>query len=397
MSWEDRLREAAYTSPSGERVVFTYEDVGREVDKKTTGHDFPDVDGTFVQDLGHTGRKYPLTIYFWGENYDEQAEAFESMLLERGLGKLEHPIYGVIDVVPFGTISRSDGLKSAAGQCKIEVVFWETTGIVYPNAQNDLAADAVMAIQEFNDASAEEFAEATDTTTSSKLASFKASVLAAVANIKKSMGKITATVEEVQAQFDAIESSIQNGISLLVGQPLALAHQISIMVQAPSRAASLISDRLAAYKNLATSIMGKDIDARTRDLVAMGTVTGAVLTSLDAEYKTRSEAIQAAEELLVQLDAVTAWRDGAIDGDIGFAYASLQRAVSLASGYLVWLSFGLKQERRITTDRAHSIIDLCYDLYRNVDDSLDFFIASNGFSGAEILEIPIGREVVYYV
>jgi len=27
MAWEDRIREAAYTSPGGERIVFTYEDI----------------------------------------------------------------------------------------------------------------------------------------------------------------------------------------------------------------------------------------------------------------------------------------------------------------------------------------------------------------------------------
>ena len=52
MAWQDRIVEAAYTSPSGERLTFDYENVSKSVEKKTTAFEFPDADGTFVQDLG---------------------------------------------------------------------------------------------------------------------------------------------------------------------------------------------------------------------------------------------------------------------------------------------------------------------------------------------------------
>ena len=97
MSWLDRIREAAYTSPSSVRLTFDYEDVRKSIDKKTTAFDFPDADGTFVQDLGHTGRRYPLRIFFWGDDYDTEADAFEAALLERGTGKLEHPMINILD------------------------------------------------------------------------------------------------------------------------------------------------------------------------------------------------------------------------------------------------------------------------------------------------------------
>jgi hypothetical protein len=64
MAWQDRLREAAYNAPSGQRLVFLYEDVGREVDKKTAAFDFPGVNGTYVQDNGSTSRRYPLRVFF---------------------------------------------------------------------------------------------------------------------------------------------------------------------------------------------------------------------------------------------------------------------------------------------------------------------------------------------
>ena len=57
MAWNDRLHEAAYNSPSGVRILFDYENVRKSFDKKTTAFNFPDADGTFIQDLGHSGIK----------------------------------------------------------------------------------------------------------------------------------------------------------------------------------------------------------------------------------------------------------------------------------------------------------------------------------------------------
>ena len=108
----------------GDRFVFDFENVNLSVDKKTTAFNFPDVDGTYVQDLGHTGLRYPLRVFFWGDNYDDISNAFLNSLLEKGIGKLEHPLYGVKDVVPFGSITRRDDLKTAANQAVFEVTFF---------------------------------------------------------------------------------------------------------------------------------------------------------------------------------------------------------------------------------------------------------------------------------
>ena len=80
MAWNDRIREAAYTSPGGDRITFAYENVRKTVDKKTTGFEFPDANGTFVQDLGHTGRRYPLRVFFWGDDYDQDADGTDADL-----------------------------------------------------------------------------------------------------------------------------------------------------------------------------------------------------------------------------------------------------------------------------------------------------------------------------
>lgn len=414
MAWDDRIREAAYTSPSGARSVFNYEDVSRQTDKKTTGYEFPDADGTYVQDLGRSGRRYPLRVLFWGDDYDQQSDAFEAGLLERGTGRLEHPIYGTVDVVPFGTITRRDDLKTAANQSVIEVTFWETTGLVYPSGQRDPASAVLSAVDEYNAAAAAQFAEATSLGTAVEAATFKGDYQSLLDSAKAGLQTAADAQDDVRQQFDAIADSINQGIDVLIAEPLTLAFQTTQLLQAPALALANIEARLDAYASLADSIISGDgatadpgLDSRSanqfhaKDLYASTYVTGSVVSVVNSRFTTKSEALQAADGILAKFEGVTDWRDNNFESlaevDTGGAYQKLQEAVALTAGFLVDISFSLKQERRLVLDRARTIIDLAAELYGSVDDQLDFLINSNSLTGSEILELPKGRGIVYYV
>lgn len=414
MAWNDRIREAAYTSPGGTRQTFEYEDVKRSVDKRTTAFNFPDADGTYVQDLGHSGRQYPLRLIFWGDDCDLEAASFEGLLLERGIGKLEHPIYGTVEVVPFGTISRRDDLKTAANQAVLEVAFWETIGLVYPTSQTDPGSAVVAAVDSFNASAAAELNDSLDLDTAIERITFQNNYAQLLDTAKSTLETVAAVQANVEQQFNAIVSSIELGIDTLVGDPLSLAFQTSLLIQAPARAAANISARLSAYRDLATAIISGDgavvepgYDSReantffTRNLYATSYVTGSIVSSVNTQFETKNEALQAAEEILSQFEDVAEWRDNNYESlsevDTGAAYQQLQEAVALTAGFLVFISFSLKQERKLVLDRARTIIDLVAELYGSIDDQLDFFINSNSLTGSEILELPAGREVVYYV
>lgn len=406
MAWNDRLRDAAYTSPGGTRIVFAYENVRKSVEKKTTGFEFSDADGTFVQDLGHTGRRYPLRLFFWGTDYDTEAEAFENALLERGAGKLEHPIYGVVNVVPFGEITRRDDLKTAANQAVLEVTFWESIGLIHPTAQTDPASAVLAAINEYNAAASGEFASALSLSTAIERVTFKNQYSALLDTASGGLQNTADTQDDVRRQFDAIVDSISNGLDVLVGEPLTLAFQTTQLVQAPARALTDIKARLDAYATLADSITSgngaqSNTEFRTQDIYASTYVTGSIVSTVNNQFVTKVEALEAAEQIFEQFEAVVAWRDDNFEAleelDTGAAYQKLQEAVALTAGFLVEISFSLKQERRIVIDRPRTYIDLVAELYGETDSEYDFFIASNDLTGDEMFEIQPGREIVYYV
>ena len=416
MSWMDRIGEAAYTSPGGTRQTFDFTDLSKSIDKKTAGYDFPDADGTYVQDLGRAGSKFPIRAYFHGADCDLEAEAFEALLLERGDGILEHPVYGQRKVVPFGSITRRDDLVTAANQVVIEVTFWETTGLIYPTPSADPGTEAAGALGEYNDAAASEFADTIQTDTELQKVTLKSRITAGVAALKAGMKAISDVQAAVQKEIQTITDSINGGIDLLIAQPLTLANQMIQLIQAPGRALASIRARLDGYKNLAAAIFGGSDsedgnDLRTEDLQASAYVSGAVVSALNNQFETKTAALSVAAELLEFLEDLTAWRDeqfavfeASDDGtslpvlDTGGAYEALQTAVATAAGYLVEISFSLKQERRIVLDRPRNIIELVGELYGGgIDSNLDFFITSNSLNGDEIFELPAGREVKYYV
>lgn len=419
MTWVERLKEAAYTSPSGTRISFAYEDVSREFEKRTTAFEFPEVDGTYVQDLGSSGRRYPLRIFFWGDNYDLLASGFEEALRERGIGLLEHPIYGNIDVVPFGTITRRDDLLTRANQAVIEVTFFETFNLIYPSSTTDREAALNASLSAFNEALANNFAGNTNLQSAVQGALFKNRYQVLLGLTKSGLQAIADAQDSVKRAFETIDKSINQGIDLLIATPLTLAFQTALLIQAPARALTSLKARLEAYRNLAFSIFDGDgavvtaaeeQEFRTRELFGTTFVTGGIIAALNNDFQTRREAIEAVEEIVLEFDRAVDWRDANFASfelttppsslppiDTGELYQALQTSVALASSFLIELSFDLRTEVRITLDRPRNLIELCGELYGSIDENLDLMINSNNLTGSEILEIPKGREIVYFI
>tara|TARA_R100000808_G_C2155423_1_gene167855 strand:- start:2935 stop:4179 length:1245 start_codon:yes stop_codon:yes gene_type:complete len=414
MTWEGRLKQAAYITPSGNRITFDYEDVSMNVDKRTSAFEFPEVNGTYIQDNGHSGRRFPLNIFFWGSDYDLESNAFLDALLESGVGQLDHPIYGLRDVVPFGTIERIDNLKTAANQAIFQVLFWETTGIIYPTNQGDPTTGALGAIKDFSEGASGQFGDLLDVDSAIEEVTFIDAFQQVLKTTKNALQVVADTQDNVRRQFNAINNAINESIEILVDTPITLAFQTLELIQAPGRALTSITDRLEGYGNLVESLIsGNGVavqsgnDSRvnnkfhTADLYAQGYVSGALISSVNNQFKTRTEAINSADLLFNMFDQVTEWREENFTSleiiDTGEAYQGLQEAVAITAGFLVQISFTLLQERRFTTDRSHTMVDLVGQLYGEIDEQLDFFIDSNNLTGSEILEIPKGREIVYYV
>jgi hypothetical protein len=421
VSFEERLREAAYTPPSGGRLLFLYEQTGRETPKRTAAFSHPLVDGSYVQDNGLGSPVYSLRCIFNGGDHDLDADAFEAALLERGPGLLEHPVYGRKVVVPFGQITRREDLRRAANETVIETSFWETIEEIYPQTEEDPRSATQAALSDYDEAIAEQFddqAELDD-------AAARASVgVTATAQARGAVGALNdaakATAAASRALRDA-EQALNQGLDVLLGEPLALAQQVVQLVRAPAIAASALAARLEGYGDFASSIFaslpGRPADALAQgdfprrrrairndllmsDVYASAAVSGSVQSVLEQRFRARPEALAAAAEVLRQFDAWVHWHETSFAAlgivDTGEVYRALRSAAAYVAGYLVEISFTLVPERRIVLDRPRTILDLSAEIFGEVDARLDELIATNELTGDEILELPRGKTIVYY-
>jgi prophage DNA circulation protein len=418
LSWQDRIGEAAYTSPKGTRQTFQFEDVSKEIDKRAATFSFPGVDGTYVQDNGQSERRFPLRCIFTGSDCDQAAEAFEGLLLERGSGTLEHPLYGKKTVVPYGTISRRDDLVRGANQSIIEVVFWSTLGAVYPSSGFSPKGALLASLNNSTGKVSHAFSKAMKLNTEARRASAKLSIREALRNVQGALGKVSAVTASIDREFHQIQSDINFGIDVLIGQPLLLARQMMNLVTAPARALAGILARLEAYSNLLDRMVRTSTSApadvsvipalRVRRqnefqiaaLVAQAAVQGSVASVDENAFTAKPEALAAAEAILAQADALTAWSDQRYGDqeviDAGEGYQALQETIALAVGFLVEISFSLVPERSIVLDRPRNIVELAAEIYGSVDDRLDFLISTNKLTGSGIILLPRGRRIFYY-
>lgn len=429
MSWPDRITQLVYTSPSGREFIGIFEDVSKVISKKTTEFIFPDVGGTYVQDLGKNGRKYPIRWIFSGEDYDLVAELFDTALEEKGPGVLQHPLYGTFDVIPFGDITRSDNLVSGANQAIYDITFYEVIKIIYPIS--DLSAKNKMneLFDTYSENVVANYNASLNVTSAQETTGYIASARAGLNKIKKSIASIASTTESISRDFNNIADILDDTITTLVGGPTLIAAQMIELTRLPSQTASSIQAKLDAYSNLINEMilgnsnqftMGLDSQAgnsfSNNSLIATNALIAAIESTISDEivFKTRSDVIAAIEKLESLFEALIAWMDenretlvqqvlprraaGTNDLiDTGEAYQNLLEVYSIAQGRLTQIAFTALQERTVILDRDRTFIDFCAQYYQTLDDRYDFVIQSNNLVGSELFELKKGRSMVYYV
>lgn len=413
MAWPDRLiEEAIYTSPSGIPFTFEYEDVSRETDKKTSTFIFPEVDGAFIQDLGRAGRRYPFTVYFSGADYDLTADAFLAALEEKGVGTLIHPRYGIKSVVPTGTITQADNLVTAANQAVFNVTFSETlTGLTFPASLENILTKIKTSVSVFQTVSSAQF----ETDVIIDTASGKIAIEQELENqriiINTAFGTLIKVDEEINAAFTIVNNSFVENISNAIDTPGIVAGQLITLMRIPSEITNETSAKINSYDSIITietdkfytpQIFGEETNNafKSNQIQAFSGLAASCESVLSAEFTTRPQVIEVSENLLNSFDNIKLWQDTALTDlsliDTGESYESLLNLVSLATIYLIDLSFDLPAQRIIKLGEDRNIIELVSELYGGLDQ-IDFFITTNDLTADEIEILPQGKEVVFYV
>ena len=415
---ESRIKSAAYTAGDGSRHTFDFEEVSVTVTKRTTTFEFADIDGGYVQENGHGPEEYPLRCIFSGIDHDLDANDFQKALLLRGKGRLEHPLYGTLDVVSTGSIQKRNDLVGAVNETIIEVTFSTTLASLYPSGAGYPTSEIAAAAARFSDTAADQFENSVALSDAANQARAKVTVKSALQLVTTFLGAISDQVASSRRDFEARNRAINDGLDVLLGTPTQLATQIIGLVNAPARAQVALRERLDAYAQLLEALIG-GLDKTTTvqfgeqaeierinnflivDLFATASAIAVAQAVASSTYSSRPEALSAALTINEHQSTLVDWREEKLATfaliERGGTYQSLAYVNARAVGYLIETSYELVPERVIYTDRDRSFVDICAELYGSIsEERLQYFIDTNQIGGDEFLEIPKGRRIVWY-
>lgn len=420
MSWVDRLRPGIeLTSPDGDVYEAKYIGDSESVDKKLGVFDYPNANGTRTQDLGLTSSRYTIRLYFDGEDNDIISNDFMLSLRQRGVWSVVHPVKGTLELQPVNA-KKSNEPVTGGNVTQVDTSWIEpVSGAILPSTQQ-LADSIDQQIIETNIVAGEQYAANVLLDTARQQIINEQAIDQITLSASQELSDIAAQNDEISSFFDSILRSITDTLDSEPIDSLALAGQISQLLQTPALAIQNIEARVNQYINVADSIiqdLAQGITLEDRNAVAsaelgLTSVIGGVASSvINGNLATRGEAVQFIEQITDLYNSTVVALDGAMDRFSGNeideqyfsqsqAYTDLTLLVSQVQDYLLTASFDLKTEQIIVLDRPRSPIEITvteYGALGNDDENYEFFLTSNGLTGNDILLIPAGREVSIYV
>lgn len=420
MSWKDRLRkDIVLSSPDGDVFRALWIGNDRSLDKKLGIFSYPKIKGSFVQDLEVNADKYPITIYFEGENHDLESQRFFESCKQRGLWQIVHPVLGSL-VLQLVSASQSIAPVEDANITQMSLEFIESIEAELTQSSTELAGDTRAAIDTLNAKSSKSFGDKVK----SAVAKGKAAITK-VANkisgvIQKIMGPIVAAVSTAQSIMDQTRAAINATLDNPTFSPSAFAGQVKTLIQTPAKAIKEVRERTTAYREVAREIFNIRNESVREDGLNTAIVKELYLTSIigalgevavTSSFTTRAQAISAAEEILSiyndiiddldshqsDFDSLTVDKQYFSQSDV---YPDTLKVISLAMRYILSSISSLKIEKRIVLKEPTPPIIVAMREYGGPgidDENIDFFIHTNNLKGNEILLLPAGKEVVVYV
>ena len=427
MSWRDRVRQTiTLESPEGNVFEALWVADSRSMEKKLGIFNFPKVKGSVVQDLDIGAVKYPIPLYFEGEDCDIEADKFFKSAGERGIWQITHPVKGDL-ALQLVSISETINPTESGNMIAFDTEWIEPIGALATGAgatsvvasASQLQAEIDQSLPILNEVAAIQAEATVLQETAAQIASFRNAVTRVRTAVETTLSPLYETVSEINSQITTITSSIDEAMAIIPMDILSIAGQIQQMIQIPSLAITNIETRLATYRNFAEQIFGDDISSGDEDNINVAAVQELSLTSVinafafsssTGEIESRAGAVEIIESNQTYFSDMTEHLDNAqtqfVSNFIDRQYFSQSQSFGTASlltsktiEYLLRTIFDLKVEKRFILKKQRAPIEIAiaeYGSLGNNDENFDLFISTNALKGNDIFILPAGREVMVY-
>lgn len=421
-SWETRtLPFITLISPNFN--AFTPEWIGddRTTEKKVAIYDYPGRDDTATLDLGKSGTSYPLRIFFHGPGSDVASRDFQDALNERGKWEIIHPTVGYIRAQPISFTVRDNPTQSG-GVYEVQTEFIEAIDVeelTLGSGLNLLAAVfEVLAIAASISALAVSVALMVQSAFR-EIQALRSTFQKSTASIQERLSSLAQTSSEVLAAFNSKVNEIETLLDNTVIDISQIGSAIHQLIAIPANTTTDFNTRFQTYKTMTNDILGLSPTGTspedrntvlTQELVLSGIVITNAIVATSSDYRTRREAIDAANGLRAQFDLISTGLDNVQKnfGDQFIAeqyfsnstsYPELADITSKAIDFVRATAFNLDVEKRVTIESPTAVMKFIISEYGfniDLDQTLNDFVDFNKLEGDEILLLPPGREVVVY-
>ena len=406
--YTDRLREFKYIAPSGKTYILQFDSLSRTGGKKAPVSEFPGQNQGAVQDLGNVTPTFPQECFITGPDYDVTADSFWEALHETGPGRIFHPRWGNLNVLPIPQ-TQTEEFVDGAGRAVFNITFIRTDAnqFIYPSVAEDFASRVTADVDEAATAITEGVGdEITDVATQ---AGTKASMLDTLNKIKDGMDTITELTDDVRAEIDQTIADITNQIDDLVQAPADLMTAMLRLYRLPADVAVDVGSKVDGYSLIYDNLITGYVDTTAKygedfGLIAVANINAVAISSAESSTAGDIPTRDAAGNIIDSLNTLfNSIRDSIQDledaGDFSTGYEMLQAveaALAAAIGGLIDQALNLPAERKIILDREVDPITLYDELFGNLD-LIEDWMTFNSFTDNEILIIPRGREVRWFV
>lgn len=406
MSWLEKIK-TNLSITTGDGKVFTplWTPFDKTIGYNLAIYEFPRIEGALVRRYEQKANIYDIEFYFQGADHLEQAAAFEASALDKRAWTISHPFEGSLLVHPIGFKKTNRGLNVTVYNGSVIETITEDAPKATANP-----ADRILSEK-----------ETTDTLMAD---SYVAEVKPKAADLKEMGTKTKSTFDlgkkgigniiDSQEYFNAFTTA-NNAINNAVAEPLLAIRQIQAMINAPFNFLSNVQSRVATLKSQLLALGNSISTILTRNSKKLyennaGTMLSALAaaTVTNASYASRREAVDTINIIVEQynnyinnLDALQSTSGAVLDAYIPDAGSLIQLSnlVSFTVSALLLIATDARQERSFILEEDDNVFPLAKRLYgmKEDDSTITELIATNNLTMQELLIIPKGRTIKYYV
>lgn len=406
MSWIDKLNNDLIIT-TGDNVDYKplWKRPSKSVSFNHTEFAFPQLQGSLIDRREPMGRRFPLEIFFVGENHLDQSAAFETSSKNKGVWRIQHPYYGLLFVQPTEINYDNTGDNIT----KISITTIETITDTNPKGKTD-PIDSINLQKITLDSLAERDIIATiqptdiNTIDNTNKKSF---------NLSVPIIKLPDELTQLQNYFNQANSAVATATASPILAMRATIALLSYPANLQSNVTTRINTLTNTFNQLRNTVIGMTGVAakqiyQTQGSALLSAMCVAAISPLDGDYTNSKRVMVISDTILnnynsylADLDALQSINGGSPDSYVPSpdTLLALSNMLSFTLSNLYNIALNSRVEHSIITEKDTNIILLTHRFYGldPSDNNINELFINNNWGLNHILQIKKGTRVIYYI